>query len=71
MGRNIDFGNFNEVRNVAFSLGVTELQLKEAAKVIGADIDKIREYFKSYKVPFMNRNEPRVGLLFKYRRGGK
>lgn len=51
----IDVENFNEVRNAAFSFGVTVQQLKDAVAVVGTSLDAIQQHLKSYRNPYVHR----------------
>lgn len=68
MGYQVNFNKFNEVRNLAFSIGVSIDDLKNVIEDTGIhDSDKLRELFGSNRISLINRHESRHGVLRKYR----
>ena len=58
--RRIDVASFREVRNVAASLKVSEIQLKAAVAAVGPLLEDVRKYLNAYNTPLLHR--PKRGL---------
>ena len=53
--RTIDMENFNQRRNFAMSLQVTEEVLRDAVNAVGNIYDDVRSYIGSHKNPYFHR----------------
>lgn len=53
--RTIDIDNFNQRRNFAMSLQVTEEVLRDAVNAVGNIYDDVRRYIGSHNNPYFHR----------------
>lgn len=55
--RTIDVENFNQLRNYAASMKVTEQMVKDAVSVVGNAYDDVKKHLGSYNNPYFYRKD--------------